>query len=121
MPIEANSLLSSRDWPVKGDEVFASEGTRVLKTAAGSSRANAYAERFVGTARRECLDWVLIFGRGHLERVLAEFVSHYNTGRPHRSIDLDAPVPLQPAGDTTAAICRIDRLGGLIHEYRRAA
>ena len=109
------------DWPVKGDEVFASEGTRVIKTPVRSPRANAYAERFVGTARRECLDWVLIFGRGHLERVLAEFVSHYNTARPHRSIDLDAPVPLQPVSDTTAAICRVDRLGGLIHEYGRAA
>ena len=86
-----------------------------------SPRANAYAERFVGTARRECLDWVLIFGRGHLERVLAEFVGHYNTARPHRSIDLDAPVPLEPVSDGSAAICRVDRLGGLIHEYGRAA
>jgi transposase InsO family protein len=78
--------------------VFASEGSRVIKSPVRSPQANAYAERFVGTARRECLDWVLIFGRGHLERVLAEFVSHYNTARPHRSIDLDAPVLLHCAG-----------------------
>jgi transposase InsO family protein len=94
---------------------------QVIKTPVRSPRANPYAERVVGTARRECLDWVLIFGRGHLERVLSEFVDHNNTARPHRSIDLDAPVPLRPVNDTTAAIRRVDRLGGLIHDYRRAA
>jgi transposase InsO family protein len=116
-------LIRDRDskFVASFDAVFASEGSRVIKTPVRSPRANAYAERFVGTARRECLDWVLIFGRGHLERVLAEFVSHYNTARPHRSIDLDAPVRLEPVSDTTAAICRVDRLGGLIHDYRRAA
>jgi transposase InsO family protein len=46
------------------------------------------------------LDWLLIFGQGHLKRVLGEFVSHYNTARPHRSINLDTPVPLQPVGRT---------------------
>ena len=87
-------LIRDRDskFVTSFDAVFASEGSRVIKTPVRSPRANAYAERFVGTARRECLDSVLIFGRGHLERVLSEFVSHYNTARPHRSIDLDAPV-----------------------------
>jgi hypothetical protein len=116
-------LIRDRDsnFVASFDQVFASEGSRVIKTPVRSPRANAYPERFVGTARRECLDWVLIFGQGHLERVLAEFVGHYNTGRPHRSIDLDAPVPMRPVSDPTAAICRVDRLGGLIHDYRRAA
>jgi len=81
---------------------------------------NAYAERFVGTVRRECLDWTLVFGRHHLERVLAEFVEHYNTARPHRGISLDAPISFEPV-NTTGPIERVDRLGGLIHEYRRAA
>ncbi|MDQ6614178.1 MAG: integrase core domain-containing protein [Actinomycetota bacterium] len=103
------------------DTVFASDGTRVIKTPARSPRANAYAERFVGTARRECLDWTLILGRRHLERVMSEYLAHYNAARPHRGIDLDAPIPLPPAGDTSAAIERTDRLGGLIHEYSRAA
>src|ERR1700704_6095403 len=96
-------LIRDRDakFVASFDQVFASESTRVIKTPVRSPRANAYAERFVGTARRECLDWVLIFGRGHLERLLAEFVNHYNTGRPHQSIDLDAPVPLLPVNDTT--------------------
>jgi putative transposase len=48
-------------------------------------------------------------------------VDHYNEARPHRAIDLQTPVPFQPASDTVAAIERVDRLGGLIHKYRRAA
>jgi len=64
---------------------------------------------------------VLIFGRHHLERVLAEFVAHYNQARPHRGIDLDVPIPLEPMRNTCRPIERVDRLGGLIHEYRRAA
>ena len=60
-------------------------------------------------------------GRHHLQGVLAEFVAHYNEARPHRGIDLDAPVPSPPVNSTVAAIERVDRLGGLIHEYHRAA
>jgi putative transposase len=103
------------------DSVFGAEHTRIIKTPVRSPRANAYAERFVGTARRECLDWVLIFGRHHLERVLDEFVIHYNQARPHRGIDLEVPIPIQPVRDTATAVKRVDRLGGLIHEYHRAA
>ncbi len=103
------------------DTVFASDGTRVIKTPARSPRANAYAERFVGTARRECLDWALVFGRRHLEQVMTEYVAHYNAARPHRAIKLDAPIPLPTTVDTGKAIERLDRLGGLIHEYSRAA
>ena len=102
------------------DTVFASEGTRVIKTPVRSPWANVYAERFVGTARRECLDWTLVLGRHHLERVMAEFVAHYNRARPHRGIDLGTPIPLDPVSDTSRPLERVDRLGGLIHEYRRA-
>jgi putative transposase len=103
------------------DTVFVSDSLRVIKTPPRSPRANAYAERFVGTARRECLDWTLIFGRRHLEQVLAEFVAYYNAARPHRGVNLDAPIPLPRTVDTGKTIERLDRLGGLIHEYRRAA
>jgi putative transposase len=103
------------------DTVFASDGLRVIKTPPRSPRANAYAERFVGTVRRECLDWTLIFGRRHLEKVMSEYVAHYNAARPHRGVNLDAPIPMPATIDTSAAIERVDRLGGLIHEYRRAA
>ena len=116
-------LIRDRDakFVTSFDEVFFSEGTRVIRTPVRSPRANAYAERFVGTARRECLDWVLVFGCSHLERVLVEFVDHYNSARPHRGINLDAPIPLEPTSDSSRPVERVDRLGGLIHEYRRAA
>jgi hypothetical protein len=71
--------------------------------------------------RTECLDWVLVWNRRHLERVLATYVDHYNTGRPHRGIQLEAPIPGPAAVDLTRPIERIDVLGGLVHEYRRAA
>jgi putative transposase len=103
------------------DAVFASEGIRIVKTPVRAPQANAYAERFVGTARRECLDWLLILNRRHLEHVLHIFVDHYNTHRPHRSLDLAPPDaivrPVSPSRD----IQRRDSLGGLIHEYSYAA
>ena len=88
-------------------------------------KANAIAERFVGTVRRECLDWLLIANRRHLEHVLRVYADHYNSHRPHRSRDLNPPHPT-PArlhasdGDHTE-VHRRDRLGGLIHEYSIAA
>ena len=71
------------------DEVFGSEGTEILKTPYRTPNVNAFAERFVRTTRTECLDWLLIRDERHLERVLEEFVEHYNAARPHRGIDLD--------------------------------
>jgi putative transposase len=83
------------------------------------------AERFVRTARTECLDWLLIVTGRHLERVLRVFVDHYNSHRPHRSLDLAPPDPdtakLHVARSAAAGIERRDRLGGLIHEYSLAA
>lgn len=105
------------------DAVFASEGIRIVKTPVQAPRANAIAERFVGTARRECLDWLLIVNRRHLEQVLCVFVDQYNSYRPHRSLNLAPPIathherPLAPSRDVRPR----DRLGGLIHEYSRAA
>jgi putative transposase len=104
------------------DEVFAGNGTRVIKTPVQSPRANCFAERFVGTLRRECLDHVLILGERHLRRVLAEYVRQYNGHRPHQGLQQDPPLR-QPrhAVDITARIDRRCVLGGLISEYRRAA
>jgi putative transposase len=88
-------------------------------------KANAIAERFVRTVRAECLDWLLIANRRHLERVLRVYVDHYNSHRPHRSLDLVPPDPPEPRirmpDDGGGGIRRRDRLGGLIHEYRLAA
>jgi transposase InsO family protein len=89
-----------------------------------SPRANAFAERFVRTVRRECLDHLLIYGRGHLERVLKAYVAHYLEERPHRGLRLAVPAGIRPPqvpGATRTTVERMDVLGGLIHEYRWAA
>jgi putative transposase len=88
-------------------------------------KANAIAERFVRTARAECLDWLLIMNRRQLERVLRVFAHHYNQHRPHHSLNLTLPAPTAPKlrvmRSSAADIDRRDRLGGLIHEYSLAA
>jgi transposase InsO family protein len=115
-------LLRDRDAKFSGpfDEVLRTEGLSVVKTPVRAPRANAFAERWVGTVRRECLDHVLIFGRRHLQRVLGTYVEHYNRARPHRGIDFRAPDP--PAeGFGGSRVRRRDILGGLIHEYERRA
>ena len=108
------------------DAVFASEGITVVKTPVRAPNANAFAERFVRTVRSECLDWLLIVNRRQLERVLRVFVCHYNTHRPHRSLNLAPPERSEQrlvlaVRQPTIAIERRDRLGGLIHEYHLAA
>jgi transposase InsO family protein len=107
------------------DAVFNTEGIRVIRASVRAPKANATCERFVGTIRRECLDWLLIANRRHLQRVLAEFIGDYNGHRPHRALGLDPPEPRPPAQPRPAlrapAIHRHDRLGGLIHEYTIAA
>jgi len=73
------------------DDVFGSEGGQVLRTPIRAPKANAYAERWVQTARAECLDWMLVLGRRHLLRLLRGYVCHYNQQRPHRSLALAVP------------------------------
>jgi transposase InsO family protein len=118
-------LIRDRDtkFTTSFDEVFRSEGVRVIKTPVRSPRANAYAERWVRTVRTECLDRMLILGRGHLERVLREYVGHYNRQRPHRGIDLGVPTPdrIHQIPPPSVNVVRHDVLGGLIHEYHRVA
>jgi transposase InsO family protein len=104
------------------DEVLAGNGTRVIKTPVRSPKANSYAERFVGTLRRECLDHVLILGEQHLRNILAEYAQHYNSHRPHQGLQQEPPLH-QPGrvGDITARIEHRRVVGGLISEYCRAA
>jgi putative transposase len=106
------------------DTVFRSEGVEILRTPVRAPKANAIAERFLRTIRAECLDWLLIVNRKHLERVLPVFVDHYNGHRPHRARNLRPPEPRRPTLPLTPRqhhVERQDRLGGLIHEYRHAA
>ena len=117
-------LIHDRDskFSAAFDEVFRSEGFKVIHTPIRAPQANAYAERFVRTVRAECLDWLLILGRRHLERVLRVYTDHYNSERPHRGLALEPPDPVSaPGPPATGKIERRDRLGGLIHENYRAA
>jgi putative transposase len=87
-------------------------------------RTNAYAERWVSTIRCECLDRMLIFHERQLLRVLTEYETHYNTHRPHRALDQQAPiasVAIVSDRGGKAAVQRTEVLGGLINEYRYAA
>jgi putative transposase len=117
-------LIHDRDgkFAAAFDEVFRSEGIRVIHTPIRAPQANAHAERFVRTIRAECLDWLLILGRRHLERVLRAYAAHYNRERPHLALALHPPeaatAMCQP---NTGTIQRRDLLGGLIQEYHRAA
>jgi putative transposase len=107
------------------DDVFRSEGADVVLTPVQAPNANACAEGWIRTVRAECLDWLLIVGREHLERVLRVYVGHYNRHRPHRALGLrppDPPAPVQlVSSDQRDRVHRRDLLGGLLHEYRRAA
>ena len=104
------------------DTVLAGAGIEVVKIPPRSPRANAYAERFVLTARTEVTDRMLIFGQRHLRTILARYEAHYNGRRPHRSRQLHPPRPDYPLADLSREpIKRRPVLGGLINEYERAA
>jgi putative transposase len=103
------------------DAVLAAAGIQAVKIPPRSPRANAFAERFVLTARTEVTDRMLIFGERHLRSVLAEYEAHYNGRRPHRSLRQHPPRPDHPANPSLQRIKRRPVLGGLINEYERAA
>jgi len=102
--------------------VFTSVGIETIQTPVASPRANAFAERFVRTVRQDCLDHLLVISRRHLEALLTEYIRHYNEARPHRGLQLAQPLP-RPATSTTGdgTVVRRDVLGGIVHEYERAA
>jgi putative transposase len=120
-------VLRDRDakFSHRFDDVFGSHGAEMLLTPVQAPNANAYAERWVRTVRAECLDWLLIIGRGHLEQILRVYAAHYNTHRPHRALGLEPPDP--PADPVVvhdgqpSRVHRRDLLGGLLHEYHRRA
>jgi putative transposase len=104
------------------DAVFTSIGIRVITTPNRAPRANAIAERWILSVRRECTDRMLIVGQRHLRHVLAEYTDHYNTHRPHRTLSQTPPngrADPDPAGNVR--VLRHDRPGGLIHEYAQVA
>jgi putative transposase len=102
------------------DAVFRAEGMRVIKTPIAAPKANTHMERQIGSGRRECLDWMLILGRRHLERVMQEWIEHYNEARPHRGLELRTPSARPDPVEPTTAVCCKARLGGLLREYSGA-
>jgi putative transposase len=118
-------LIRDRDskFTAAFDAVFAAIDIQILKTPVRAPRANAIAERFVGTIRRELLDRLLIINQRHAAAVLREFQRHYNHHRPHRSLGQAAPARALPHRAPTEIhkVQRHDRLGGLLHEYQQAA
>jgi putative transposase len=121
-------LIHDRDSKFSGgfDHVLRSEGIAVIRTPVQAPNANAYAERWVGSVRRECLDRLLIFSRRQLEHVLRVYTRHYNRHRPHRALALRPPEKADKSATSLRAppdpqLKRTDLLGGLIHEYEHAA
>lgn len=117
-------LLRDRDKKFTNtfDAMFTAEGIDVIMTPPQAPRANAFAERWVGTVRRECTDRLLIVNERHLATVLAEYTAHYNGHRPHRSLGQQPPNPAPHVVDLNAArVHRRPILDGLINEYSQAA
>jgi putative transposase len=118
-------LIRDRDakFTAPFDTVFTATDIRIIKTPVRAPRANAIAERFVGSVRRELLDRTLINNQRHAAAVLTEYAEHYNSHRPHRCLGQAAPLrPLpQPTTSETNTVRRRDRLGGLLHEYQQVA
>ena len=117
-------LIRDRDskFTASFDAVFAALDVQIIKTPVRAPRANAIAERFVGTVRRELLDRLVIINQRHAAAVLCEFERRYNDHRPHRSLGQAAPLRPLPLGAPTeiGKIHRHDRVGGLLHEYQQA-
>jgi putative transposase len=118
-------LIRDRDAKVTApfDDVFTAIGVRIITSPIRAPRANAIAERWIASVRRECLDRMLITGERHLWLVLGEYADHYNSHRPHRALWQNPPArpPDEPAEVTGMRVLRRDRLGGLIHGYTQAA
>jgi hypothetical protein len=118
---QAKYLICDNDkkFPFAFERELAGEGVSVIRTPLQAPKANAFAERWVGSARRECLYWLIIRGRPHLERVLDEYVDHYNNERPHSGLQLQPPNGRLRGVSATGAIRCRSRLGGLLCGYSR--
>ena len=117
-------LVRDRDskFTAAFDAVFTGTDIRIIRSPVRAPRANAIAERFIGTLRRECLDHLLIIGTRHLTAVLREYIDHYNGHRPHRALHQQPPTGgTQPRSEAVIRTLRRDRLGGLVHEYVQVA
>jgi hypothetical protein len=106
------------------DEVFRSEGLKILKTPVRTPVANTFAKRWIGSIRRELLDRTIIWNQRQLERLVSGYIDHHNEHRPHQSLEQRPPTPLNNPPDTpptSLTVLRTSRCDGLINEYRNAA
>ncbi len=108
-------------FAVAFDTVFISEDVTIIRTPPRAPNANAFAERWIRSAREACLDKILILGERHLARVLTAYTDYYNHARPHQGIEQRCPVPLIPGAAREGPIERRDILGGVLHDYYRRA
>jgi transposase InsO family protein len=106
------------------DEIFRTEGFKILRTPVRTPVANTFAERWIGSIRREVLDRTIIWIRCQLERLVVDYIEHHNQHRPHQSLGQRPPTPAHDppeAPPATVTVLRTSRCGSLIHEYRNAA
>ncbi len=115
-------LIHDRDTTFSAafDTVFTSEDVTIIRTPVQAPNANTFAERWIRSAREECLDRIVILGERHLHRVLTAYIDYYNRARPHQGIAQQCPVPLTSA-TRDGPIARRDILGGVLHDYYRRA
>jgi putative transposase len=116
-------LIHDRDmkFTQSFDTVFRSEQIKIIRTPYRAPNDNAFAERWVRTVREECLDKLIIINQKYLRRVLVEYISYYNAARPHQGIEQRVPTPrVTPLAGSGPVVCH-DVLGGIIHDYQRAA
>ncbi len=122
----ARALVRDRDSQFIDafDEVFRSEGLKILKTPVRTPVANTFAERGIGSIRRELLDRTIIWNQHQLQRLVVDYIAHHNKHRPHQSLEQRPPTPASHPPDTPPAavtVLRTTRCDGLINEYRNAA
>src|SRR6266704_1001804 len=118
---QARFLIHDHDRKYGGgsDHIFTADGMTVIRTPIAAPRANSHIERQIGSTRRECLDWLLILNRKHLERVLTEWFEHYNRARPHRGLYLSTPIARSDPVVRSGPVRCDGRLGRLVREYSR--
>jgi len=123
---DARALVRDRgsQFVAAFDDVFRTEGFQILRTPARTPVANTFVERWIGSIRRELLDRTIIWNRRQLERLVVDYIAHYNQHRPHQSLKQQPPAPVDDPPETpaaTVAVLRTTRCDGLINEYRTAA
>jgi hypothetical protein len=120
---EIKYLIHDRDskFSQRFDDIFQSEGIKIIKTPVRAPNGNAYAERWVRTIREECLDQIVILNQRHLKNVIKEYETYYNEARPHQGINQNIPVKKIKVIKTKGQVKCRNVLGGIIHDYYRVA